>query len=178
MRRLGEAEFLPLKARIGIHVGDVMVWDNTPDDIASGAKPFEVEGLVKPIAARLMQLALPGQILLSGVAQCAGRALAGRAATASTHLVWHEHGRYRFKGVPEPVTVFEVGERDIAPLERAAADGQGVSRSAVLAPPAPRGHRSCRADRHARRGRLVFLAAQPRCDRVRASATGSSSAIS
>ena len=57
-----------LRARVGIHFGDVIAWDNTPDDIAKGAKPFEIEGLVKPTTSRLMQLALPGQILLSGIA--------------------------------------------------------------------------------------------------------------
>ncbi len=62
-------EFLPLKARIAIHVGDVLVWENSSDDIARGAKPVEVEGLAKPVAARLMHLALPGQILMTGVAQ-------------------------------------------------------------------------------------------------------------
>ena len=115
LRRLGEAEFLPLKARIAIHVGDVLVWENSSADIARGAKPVEVEGLAKPIAARLMQLALPGQILMTGVAQ----ALVARSKSemdGEHDLVWKEHGRYRLKGVPEAVVVFEVGERDIAPL--------------------------------------------------------------
>ncbi|HEX5124490.1 MAG TPA: putative peptide modification system cyclase [Rhodanobacteraceae bacterium] len=106
-----------LRARVGIHFGDVIAWDNTPDDIAKGAKPFEIEGLVKPITSRLMQLALPGQILLSGVAyQLAHRGqdeLGDAAATA----VWRTHGRYRFKGLPDPVAVFEVGEKDVAPLK-------------------------------------------------------------
>ncbi|HSS07986.1 MAG TPA: putative peptide modification system cyclase, partial [Rhodanobacteraceae bacterium] len=106
-----------LRARVGIHVGDVVAWDNAPEDIAKGAKPFEVEGLVKPTTSRLMQLALPGQILLSGIAyQLAHRSqeeLGDRAATA----LWRTHGRYRFKGLPDPVAVFEVGEHDIAPLK-------------------------------------------------------------
>ena len=115
LRRLGEMEFLPLKARIGIHVGDVVLWENTSADIAHGAKPVEVEGLAKPVAARLMHLALPGQILMSGVAQ----SLVARAQAEldeERDIVWKEHGRYRFKGVPEPMAVFEVGERDIAPM--------------------------------------------------------------
>jgi putative peptide modification system cyclase len=115
LRRLGEMEFLPLKARIGIHVGDVVLWENSSDDIARGAKPVEVEGLAKPLAARLMHLAMPGQILLSGVAQT----LAARSQTeieTENELLWKEHGRYRLKGVPEPVNVFEVGEPDVAPF--------------------------------------------------------------
>ena len=93
------------------------------DDIARGAKPVEVEGLVKPVAARLMHLALPGQILLSGVAHALARARRPNW-TASTICVWSEHGRYRFKGVPDPVPVFEVGERGIAPLRRAGSNAK------------------------------------------------------
>jgi putative peptide modification system cyclase len=118
LRELADADGnSPLRARVGIHVGDVVAWDNAPEDIAKGAKPFEVEGLVKPTTSRLMQLALPGQILLSGIAyQLAHRSqdeLGDRAATA----LWRTHGRYRFKGLPDPVAVFEVGEKDIAPLK-------------------------------------------------------------
>jgi putative peptide modification system cyclase len=112
---LGLAEFLPLKARIGIHVGDVVLWRNAANDVARGAKPVEVEGLVKPVAARLMGLALPGQILMSGVA----RALALRAQDElqiEFPPEWRMHGRYVFKGVAEPVPVFEIGEAGIAPL--------------------------------------------------------------
>ena len=115
LHNLSLSEFLPLKARIGIHVGDVVLWRNTASDVARGAKPVEVEGLVKPVASRLMSLALPGQILLSGVA----RALALRAQDElETEFPpeWRMHGRYVFKGVAEPVPVFEIGEEGIAPL--------------------------------------------------------------
>src|SRR5690349_6824042 len=56
LRALAEETKQPLSARVGIHVGDVMVWDNVPADVARGAKPMEVEGLAKPVAARLMGL--------------------------------------------------------------------------------------------------------------------------
>src|SRR5436190_5832385 len=46
-----------LSARVGIHVGEVMTWANDPRAVAAGAKPLEVEGIAKPIAARLMELA-------------------------------------------------------------------------------------------------------------------------
>ncbi|HJT98621.1 MAG TPA: putative peptide modification system cyclase [Rhodanobacteraceae bacterium] len=106
-----------LRARVGIHVGDVIAWNNAPEDVAKGAKPFEIEGLVKPVTSRLMQLALPGQILLSGVAyQLAHRGQDELGDAAATAL-WRTHGRYRFKGLPDPVAVFEVGEKDIAPLK-------------------------------------------------------------
>ena len=112
-----DANNVHLRARVGIHVGDIVAWDNAPEDVAMGAKPFEVEGLVKPITSRLMQLALPGQILLSGVAyQLAHRAQDGLGEAAGAAL-WRTHGRYRFKGLPDPVAVFEVGEQGIAPLK-------------------------------------------------------------
>jgi putative peptide modification system cyclase len=115
LRELGEELQQPLRARIGLHVGEVVLWDNAPADIADGAKPVEVEGLAKPVAARLMSLALPGQILLSETA----RTLAQRAhAELPDHerVRWLTHGRYRFKGVPAPLTVHEVGESGVAVL--------------------------------------------------------------
>src|SRR5689334_7812745 len=68
LQRLGKEEQQPLRARVGVHVGDVVMWDNAADDVAHGAKPVELEGLVKPVAARLCGLALPGQNLASGIA--------------------------------------------------------------------------------------------------------------
>jgi len=56
---------VPLKARAGLHVGAVMLRENTAADIALGAKPIEVEGLAKPTAARVMSLARGGQTLLT-----------------------------------------------------------------------------------------------------------------
>lgn len=116
LRRISAEELLPLKARVGIHVGDVMLWENSVEDIARGAKPVEVEGLVKPVAARLMNLARPGQILLSSVAY--GLAQRAQQELPGDHDVqWRAHGRYLFKGVAEPLRVYEVGETDIAPLK-------------------------------------------------------------
>jgi putative peptide modification system cyclase len=112
---LGEELHKPLRSRIGLHVGELVLWDNTTADIADGAKPVEVEGLAKPMAARLMSLALPGQILLSDTA----RTLAQRALAelpGHDRVRWLTHGRYRFKGVPTPMTVHEVGETGVAAL--------------------------------------------------------------
>src|SRR5881394_2356550 len=63
LRQLSVDEGEPIAARVGIHVGELMTWTNTEQDVRAGAKPLEVEGLAKPVAARLMALALPGQIL-------------------------------------------------------------------------------------------------------------------
>jgi len=117
LRDLNEAEGSTLATRVGIHVGDVVAWDNSPEDIARGAKLIEVEGLVKPITSRLMQLALPGQILLSGVAHALAHRAQGELGERLERVRWRTHGRYRFKGVPDPIPVFEVGDEGFAPLK-------------------------------------------------------------
>jgi putative peptide modification system cyclase len=117
LARLATAENVPLAARVGIHVGEVVVWENAPGDVQRGAKRTEVEGLVKPVAARLMALALPRQILLSGVAYDIAHRAQGELGDRLAAVRWRTHGRYRFKGVPEPVPVFEVGEEGVAPLK-------------------------------------------------------------
>ncbi|MBB5016161.1 putative peptide modification system cyclase [Rehaibacterium terrae] len=129
LRALGNAEGWPLSARVGIHVGDVLLWENTPGEIARGAKPVNVEGLAKPVAARLMQLALPGQILLSGVAYSLASRAGGQALPE--RVSWCTHGRYRFKGVPAPMLVHEVGEPGFAPL-RAPVSGDKAWRDVPL----------------------------------------------
>jgi putative peptide modification system cyclase len=123
--REGQAhEAAPLQARIGIHVGDVVLWENSMDDVSRGAKPVEVEGLVKPVAARLMSLALPGQILLSAIAYTFALRAQDELGLERPLPEWRAHGRYQFKGLAEPMTVYEVGERGIAPLHRPTYSGK------------------------------------------------------
>ncbi len=117
LKQLGADEKAALAARVGIHVGDVLTWDNSAADIALGAKQVEVEGLVKPVTSRLMQLALPNQVLLSGVAYSLAHRAQGELGNQLTHVRWRTHGRYRFKGIPDPVPVFEVGDEGLAPLK-------------------------------------------------------------
>jgi putative peptide modification system cyclase len=124
LREVQEQEHVPLQARIGIHVGDVVLWENSMDDVARGAKAIEVEGLVKPVAARLMSLALPGQILLSGVAYTFALRAQSELDSSRPLPEWRAHGRYLFKGVAEPMAVVEVGEKGIAPLHRPAYTGK------------------------------------------------------
>ena len=116
LRTLGESRQLPMLARAGLHVGEVLTWKNSATAVQAGAKPLEVEGLAKPLAGRLMTLARPGQILLSATAEPLARRAARELGERSEHLIWKSHGRWRFKGVPDPQEVFEVGEPGFAPL--------------------------------------------------------------
>ncbi len=124
---LAERERVELSARVGVHVGEVIEWRNTPDDIAQGAKPVEVEGIAKPVAARLMNMALPGQVLVSGVAQALARRAQDELGALGRGIVWREHGNFRLKGVDEPIIVWEVADRR-APMRALPVDGSKARR--------------------------------------------------
>ncbi|MFN0185484.1 MAG: ATP-binding protein [Aquabacterium sp.] len=93
---------LPLRARVGLHVGPVVLRENSAADVALGAKPLEVDGAAKAIAARVMSVALGGQILVSGPSLQA-------LELARTWQV-QSHGHWRLKGVDEPLELFELRE--------------------------------------------------------------------
>ncbi|MGO1071091.1 putative peptide modification system cyclase [Lysobacter sp. CA199] len=116
LREMGGPRKLELKARAGLHVGEVLTWRNSDEAVKVGAKPVEVEGLAKPMAGRLMATARPGQILLSAVAEPLAHRAARELGERGQQLLWKSHGRWRFKGVPEPQEIYEVGEPGIAPL--------------------------------------------------------------
>lgn len=89
-----------LLARAGLHVGPVILRENAADDIARGAKPLEVDGLAKPLAARVMALARGGQTLLSAAAR-------EHLGHSDHKLV--SHGHWRIKGVTDPIELYEIG---------------------------------------------------------------------
>lgn len=116
LRQLSEERGRWIEARIGICLGEVILRENRATDVVKGAKPLEVEGLAKPMTARLMSLAQGGQTLLTqSVFEHARRGAVGDAT--GDDLRWLAHGPYCFKGVKEPVEVFEVGIQGKAPLE-------------------------------------------------------------
>ncbi len=91
----------PIKARAGLHVGPVLLRENSAEDVLRGAKPLEVDGLAKPTAARIMSIARGGQTLLSADARIVlGADLAHEVAIES-------HGHWMIKGVSEPIEIFE-----------------------------------------------------------------------
>jgi putative peptide modification system cyclase len=114
LRELAQLENTPMAARIGIHVGEVVLWENSAEETARGARPLEVEGIARPLAAKLMTLALPGQTLLSGLACGLARAAETELREAGRTPLWRAHGSYRFQGVAEAMPVHEVGEAGTA----------------------------------------------------------------
>jgi putative peptide modification system cyclase len=121
LRELGERpevkqRKLELRARAGLHVGEVLTWQNSEAAVQAGAKPLEVEGIAKPLAGRLMALARPGQILLSATAEPLARRASRELGERAETLIWKSHGRWRFKGLPDGQEIFEVGEPGHAPL--------------------------------------------------------------
>ena len=90
-----------LTARAGLHVGPVILRENSAADIARGAKPLEVDGLAKPTAARVMSIARGRQTLLTPEA---------RQALGASALKVESHGHWMIKGVADPLELFEVGE--------------------------------------------------------------------
>jgi class 3 adenylate cyclase len=92
----------PLHARAGLHVGDVILTENSPADVARGAKPLEVDGFAKPTGARITGLALGGQTLLSDAAS-------ETFGNTPDGCELRSHGQYRLKGLADPMEIFEIG---------------------------------------------------------------------
>jgi len=89
----------PLRARAGIHRGAVQLRDNPVHHVSRGAKPVEVHGEAKPLAARIMSLARAGQTLVSAAA---------RARLPDDHpATLISHGHWRFKGIDDAVELYE-----------------------------------------------------------------------
>ena len=86
----------PMQARAAIHRAHVLVRQTPADEVARGAKPLDVDGMAKPLVARICALALPGQTLVSENAQ---QAVAAQAALRPL-------GHWRFKGAGEPLALF------------------------------------------------------------------------
>src|SRR5688500_18237156 len=123
----------PLRARVGIHLGEVaeVGQESSPPGSTPGGDSGPVAtaqpkliGLTADLAARVMGLALGGQILLTRTAFNEARqfvrehpAVNGEFEHAPPPpLRWVAHGQYQFKGADEPVDIFEVGVPGRSPL--------------------------------------------------------------
>lgn len=122
----------PIRVRIGLHEGEVA---DAGFEVSGSTK---IIGLPADIAARVTSLALPGQILMTRSAFDDARQYIreypesqpapGGGPSGSPPLRWMAYGPYSFKGVDQPIEVFEVGGEGIAPL-RVPPDAEKVRRS-------------------------------------------------
>jgi class 3 adenylate cyclase len=103
-------EPVALKTRVGIHIGEVATMNM--------AGKVDIVGLAADLTARVMDLAVGGQILLTRPAYDNARQFVGSGASIgkSAPLIWKAHGRYNLKGAEEALELFEVGEEGFAPL--------------------------------------------------------------
>jgi hypothetical protein len=100
---------IKINTRIGLHVGIVAEVTQHELDVMVGAKPVELEGVAKNIAARTMSLCQAGQVLLTEEAFKHIKSRTNGFTPKGTRYVCV--GLYRFKGVREPQTIYAVGVR-------------------------------------------------------------------
>ena len=119
-----------LQVRIGIHLGQVT---EMPEEITGDRRAV---GMAINLASRVMDLAEPGQILMTrSVFDDARQFISehpriGDKDFSLPELQWPAHGRYRFKGYDTPLDIFEVGAEGIAPL-RVPSGGAKAQRDVV-----------------------------------------------
>lgn len=106
LRKLSAELGLRLFARAGLYEGEVSIIHTPEQDIAHGAKQWEVEGLAKPLAARIMSVAIGGQTLLAGSTRAA-IADPSPLDAAGEAIRFISHGHYRMKGVADPLEIYE-----------------------------------------------------------------------
>ena len=115
----------PMRVRIGIHQGEILLPDAEEQMPASIGAPVN-------LAARVHSLAEGGQVLLTRSvfddARQFVKTIPDLPAGEQLELGWVAHGAYLLKGIDEPVEIFEVGERGRA-LFRAPAGRAGAQRS-------------------------------------------------
>jgi len=106
--KLNEAEALQI--RFGIHVGGFHVVSS------EDGGPSTVLGLAVNVAARVVDLARPLQILMTRNVFDEARQVSGRDGLDSD-LRWISHGAFWLKGVDGPIEVCEVGREGSSPLQ-------------------------------------------------------------
>jgi WD40 repeat protein/class 3 adenylate cyclase/tRNA A-37 threonylcarbamoyl transferase component Bud32 len=112
LRAMNQGSAARLEDRIGIHVGEVVIWEQ-----GGSPNPKGLTGIQVDTCARVMGLAQGGQILLTRSAfDSARQMLKGEDIQGVGPLEWLNHGPYSLKGIEAPVEVCEVGEVGIAPL--------------------------------------------------------------
>ncbi len=105
-----------LRARVSIHLGEVVLRSNPHQDVVRGARPFEVAGLARLIAGRVLKLAATSQTLLTRSAFDLARRASVDEALGEEIPRWLAHGHYFFHQQEESVEITEVGTPNLAPL--------------------------------------------------------------
>ena len=102
--------------RIGVHVGEVLIAE---DSGAGRAK--DLYGMQVDICSRVSATAQGNQILMTRFAfDSARQVLKGEDLEGLGPVIWLSHGRYRLKGVEDPIEICAVGEKDRSPTTRPA----------------------------------------------------------
>ena len=97
-----------LNTRIGIHVGTVAEVTQRELDVMVGAKPVELEGVAKNLAARIMSLCQAGQVLMSSDAFA--RVKNKTNYDTPRGVRYAQVGLYKFKGIAGARVVYAVGQ--------------------------------------------------------------------
>ncbi|MCH8333607.1 protein kinase, partial [Candidatus Sumerlaeota bacterium] len=113
----------PLHVRVGVHAGEIVRL--TDADAASSRG--KLIGLAVDTGARVMGLAEGGQVLLTRSAFDSARQQFLSLSDGSS-IQWLAHGPYLFKGVDDPLEVFEAGIQGFSPL-RAPPDSEQARRA-------------------------------------------------
>jgi serine/threonine protein kinase/class 3 adenylate cyclase/dienelactone hydrolase len=103
---------LKVQERMGIHLGEVVISERETE-----MKAKDLYGIPLAVCARVMSLAVGGQVLLTrGAFDSARQVLRGEDIPGVGGLRWVSHGPYVLKGIEEPVEVCEVAESGEAEL--------------------------------------------------------------
>jgi class 3 adenylate cyclase/Flp pilus assembly protein TadD len=131
LRDSAHADETPLRDRIGIHLGEVVI------EKGQSRRVHDLYGIQVDLCARLMSLAGADQILTSSLVFESARDALARGSDDLAAVRWERHGRYTLKGIDQPVDVHEVGEAGVVPFWKpsGALAEEGVSQAALA--PAP-----------------------------------------
>ncbi|MGK0185628.1 MAG: serine/threonine protein kinase/WD40 repeat protein/class 3 adenylate cyclase [Verrucomicrobiales bacterium] len=122
----------PMAVRIGLHSGEIT---EMQESIRGETRAV---GMAINLAARIMDLAAEGQILMTRAVFDDARQFTrsypeidGVDASALPPLLWPAFGRYIFKGTDEPMDIYGVGAEGVTPLVRP--EGSEKAKRAVAA---------------------------------------------
>ena len=112
LRELSKEVGVPIRVRIGIHIGEVFIEKGQGTDGVADLYGTQVD-----TCARVMSLCQGGQILVTrSTFDNAREVLKGEEIEGVRGVSWLNHGNYHIKGLNDAVEVCEVGETEFSPL--------------------------------------------------------------